>query len=510
MKINAFHINGWLCAAAFCLLGIFVSPGSAAEPEQNQGKLEDVLIRDKDTMKVTSEKAPFVIDIDVLKDVAGMDQSLLDRREEIPRVSTEAVLPPLVSQGAVSPWLNAIVADPVMTFPGIEGAQVSRWQLHIVDTQGKPFKRFAGKGAKSNDIPWNGRGDKDRFMSVGALYSYYTVTFDKNGKKSTGIVRPFKVDAAMRQEKDVVFISIALPSLFDPGKDSRELSPDGERLLTEAADIIKGYYPRPFTMKIFDENKERALAASDSISRYVAGQLLLPPGQIKREAYQGVPNTYRIDIVIDKEAAGKSLYQPSVKPQKTLSSREAVVKIQYAMQGSQQNSGSMAVNYWDAFRADYSSDITGSNQVNAGLAVSGEGVAYLSDHVGVGLGLTCQFPRENADRGGTFNFVPLYGLIKLRAAGKHAVNPYVIGQLGYNLFYADDAFAGAGATRNKGMYYGLGCGVKIRRFQVELLYSSNKANIQRSGEDRSALYSFTSSEDIDYKTLSWSLGYVFD
>lgn len=504
MNIMKTHICRYVCAAAGCLIlsGAAVYAGTAA------GTLDDVLVRDEDTMKVTSEKPLFAIDLDPLKEVAGRDESLLNRSDDTLQMSTGTVVTPLTSRAIISPWLTAIAADPVMTFPGPAGSP-ARWKLNIVDTQGKVFRQYSGKGARTDEIQWDGRGAKRMFLSVGSLYSYFMVTTDKAGTKTTSVVRPFRVAAAQHRERDGTHISIALASVCQTGKPSRALTENGGDYLIEAADIIKQCYPRPFSIKVYDADRESARRAAVVISSFMAAQLMIPPEQVRTESYQAQANTYHVEIVIRDAAEGRSLYQSSVRTAPSLASREFSLKVRYDFSGTQETRGDLSVDYWNAFSTDYTVDINASEQVNPGLTLAGEAVWYLGRHVGAGLGIAWQLPRENNDRGGMFNYVPLYALLKVRSSSTGMLRPYLIGQLGTNLFYADAAFSGDGTTKRKGMYYGAGCGVAAGSFQCELLYAGHRANIHRADSVRAELYSLVRNEDIDYRTVSLSVGYLF-
>lgn len=508
MNTMRIRLCGCVIVAAWCVLSVAAVPARGVNNGGAAGTLEDVLVRDEDTMKVTSEKPLFAIDLDPLKGVAGMDESLLNRDDASPRISTGTMAPSLASRAIMSPWLTAVAVDPIMTLPGPAG-NPARWKLNIVDTQGKLFRQFSGKGARAGEILWDGRGTNGTFLSVGALYSYFMVTADRSGAKTTSVVRPFRIAAAQHREQDGTHVSLALASVCHTGKPTRALTETGSELLIEAADIIKQYYPRPFIVKVYDKDRDSARRAVVVISSFVAGQLLIPPEQVRTESYQAQANNYRVEIVIGDTPAGRSLYQSTARPARELPTKEFGLKVRYDFAGTQETRGDLSVDYWDAFTADYRADLNTSEQVAAGLTLAGEAVWYLGRHVGAGLGISYQFPRENADRGGMFNYIPLYALLKVRSASTGLLRPYLIGQLGANLFYADTDFSGAGSTKRKGLYYGAGCGVTAGSFQCELIYAGHRASIVRADTVRSELYSLESNEEIDYRALSLSVGYQF-
>jgi hypothetical protein len=142
--------------------------------------------------------------------------------------------------------------------------------------------------------------------------------------------------------------------------------------------------------------------------------------------------------------------------------------------------------------------LSGSEDVEMGFSLSVEYVAAINENLGLGAGITYQMPRSQEDFEGDFNFMPIYGLVKLRATSND-ISPYLIGQLGYNLFYGDSDYKGSGSLSG-GIYYGIGAGIIFQKgFQVELLYSVNNGSYELLG------YDF----DIEYSKIGLFLGYNF-
>jgi hypothetical protein len=111
--------------------------------------------------------------------------------------------------------------------------------------------------------------------------------------------------------------------------------------------------------------------------------------------------------------------------------------------------------------------------VETGLSFAGEFYAALNRNVDLGAGIILQMPRSLEDYTGTFNFIPLYGVLRLKLDNQGAT-PYFIGQLGYNLFFGDSDYKGS-ADLEGGLYYGIGGGVIINQnILIELLYSVNR------------------------------------
>ena len=143
--------------------------------------------------------------------------------------------------------------------------------------------------------------------------------------------------------------------------------------------------------------------------------------------------------------------------------------------------------------------VTASEDVEESISISLEGVAGISDNVGIGGGFTWQVPRSQEGFPGDFYFVPFYGLMKIRSASAEFA-PYFIGQIGYNFIYeGDTAYKGAGSLDGD-LYYGVGGGVILNnRFQIEALYSVNNGTYRVLG----------SQFDIEYSKITLSFGMSF-
>lgn len=294
MKQTPRRILGIIAAAAF-VCGLGLSMARAAQ--QAQGALADVLVKEKDSLGIESEKAPFDIDIDVLKEILPIDTTLLEVHQELPHISTASFFQPLESPGTVSPWLFAIARTPAVRFPVADPqADIARWELVIVDMEGKPFHRLAGKGPIADDLAWDGRDAKGRFLRVGEIYSYFLITVDRSGARKTGITRPFSVTAAVHREKNQVIVSCMLPAVFN--KYPLEISQEGKQLLTEAADIVKAYHPASCSINVYDETSERAHAEAALAAQYLSQRIMKPFESIPCELFPSTPATRRIDIVI--------------------------------------------------------------------------------------------------------------------------------------------------------------------------------------------------------------------
>jgi len=155
------------------------------------------------------------------------------------------------------------------------------------------------------------------------------------------------------------------------------------------------------------------------------------------------------------------------------------------------------------------SSINGTQDVNSGMSFSGEYISYDSQNLGFGGGLTLQSARGLAGTTGSFDFMPIYALVKFRTTPTSRNNyKYLIAQLGYNFFGGDQDYAGTNGTLDGGLYYGVGAGITLNRLQFEFLYTVDHGNAKDSGYDFNNNY-FTESGDITYSKLRFSIGFLY-
>ncbi len=150
---------------------------------------------------------------------------------------------------------------------------------------------------------------------------------------------------------------------------------------------------------------------------------------------------------------------------------------------------------------------SGSEDVEEGTSLSIEYGSIIDKGVELGIGMTYQLPRAQEDYDGDFNFVPIYGLIKIYSATSDP-SPYLIGQLGYDIFYKGDSDYKGELSLSGGIYYGIGAGLIFNRsFQIEGLYSINKGEGDYPGGYYGGYYVPSMSFDIEYSKINLSIGF---
>jgi len=115
--------------------------------------------------------------------------------------------------------------------------------------------------------------------------------------------------------------------------------------------------------------------------------------------------------------------------------------------------------------------------VETGISCSLELFGAISNYVDLGGGIIYQAPRRIKEYSeADFNFMPIFGLVRIKPAFDTAT-PYLIAQLGYNLFDGNSDYKGS-ADLEGGLYYAYGAGILIKHtLLIELLYSENKGKI---------------------------------
>jgi hypothetical protein len=152
----------------------------------------------------------------------------------------------------------------------------------------------------------------------------------------------------------------------------------------------------------------------------------------------------------------------------------------------------------------------GDSTIDPGISLTAEEIYYVSPAIGIGGGISYQTTRQEPVSGGNFNFIPIYGLVRVRSTptGDNRY-PYATAQFGYNYFVADQKYAGAGNYEmTNGSYAGLGAGYVFGRTQVELLYTVDRGRLSGDGYDSQNSH-YSISADAAYRKVSLSLGVIF-
>jgi hypothetical protein len=294
--------------AAFCVLPPAACTAEEQQQSQDQngaatnGKLDDVVVRGKDALKIEREKQPLDLNLDYMKillPTLQTSRSFLDKLSDSMTVLKPVYQPALESEGPVAPWFSSIVKGSVASFQLERGKTPwKKWEFIITDTRGNPCRSFSGSGSLPENLVWDGRDANGKFLEAGNTYSYVLVVTDKAGNRRTTIGKSFVVAATEHQENEGLMTDISLTSLFDGKKDPLVLLPGGVKLLRETADTLKEHYPTPFAVRVYSESEALAQQQAKVLADYFARQLSLEGEKIIVEGYSDVPERYHAAIVI--------------------------------------------------------------------------------------------------------------------------------------------------------------------------------------------------------------------
>ena len=137
-----------------------------------------------------------------------------------------------------------------------------------------------------------------------------------------------------------------------------------------------------------------------------------------------------------------------------------------------------------------------------GLTFAAKYYHYFIDEFGVGCGINFQNSRELEDIPGEVYFVPTYISLKLRSVPTEPYKyGYAVANIGYNFFFPVSDYDTYLTDEKGGLFYSIGLGIVYNRFLFEVTGAvhSSKAKIKSTTYDI----------DIEYKTYTFSVGYVF-
>ncbi|MCR4662949.1 MAG: hypothetical protein K5622_03565 [Endomicrobiaceae bacterium] len=137
-----------------------------------------------------------------------------------------------------------------------------------------------------------------------------------------------------------------------------------------------------------------------------------------------------------------------------------------------------------------------------GITVSAKYYHYFIDELGVGLGANLQSSRDLQYIPGKVCFVPAYISLKLRSIPTEPYKyGYVAGNLGYNFFFPVSEYDTYLNDERGGLFYSISLGIVYNNILFELTGAIHNG----SAKIKSTNYKI----DIEYKTYTFSVGYVF-
>ncbi|MDD5021142.1 MAG: outer membrane beta-barrel protein [Endomicrobiaceae bacterium] len=142
----------------------------------------------------------------------------------------------------------------------------------------------------------------------------------------------------------------------------------------------------------------------------------------------------------------------------SVSTAELVVKVGYGL------------------NAQIKTDGYSSLDVSSPFMIGAEGYMYVTQGLGLGLGINNIFDADIKDEGAKIGVTNIYFSVKPKLG---FADVYLLGQVGYGLVRIPE-LSDMGADIKNGMYWGVGAGVELMSFVVELLYSNNNFTIETS------------------------------
>ncbi len=280
-----------------------------------EGQMENVDVIGGQKTGVSSEKP--ILEIEMNQDEPV--QTILEPEDELLRRQPESLRNPragfaesLGNSRTVIPGRIRLAKDPVRVFyplrdimaisPALSQEIGTGWEMVVTDTEGRPFRKFSGRGIPPTTVPWNGRSDRGEFATVGKTYSTVVTYKDTRGQQRNLVGEPFSFDGIIHQESKGLIISLALSSLFEPKKGFAETETIGESgldLLQESTDWIKRYYfTYPVRVECYSPDANLAVSRAQAASKVIGSLLLLPRGEIAANGTTSDAVSGRIDILI--------------------------------------------------------------------------------------------------------------------------------------------------------------------------------------------------------------------
>ncbi len=263
------------------------------------GMLPEVLIKAKESRRMTSVKPPLDVPVDRFETIRSSllaDQSMFTPHP--PGIAAWRRNHPefLYIPRVIEPWRTIFGEHSGITFylknslyyavgkklTGEEAREYS-WSLTVVDEDGKAFQSYDGASNMPDEIFWSGRNEKDLWLSAGHSYSAISKFTDPSGVLHTGqILSIDRLDSVAYQQDSGYHIELDSLVLFGPNKLGREIArPKGEDLMRAVADFVKRrYFNIPVQVTVFSRDKELAIAQALAVKKHLLGGLMYAPDAI--------------------------------------------------------------------------------------------------------------------------------------------------------------------------------------------------------------------------------------
>lgn len=316
----SFGLRRRLAAAGFWLIAFAFYPAAShsqapAEPP-SQGVLPEVVIKAKESAKVSTPRPELRLDANPLETI----EESLETEESLLLVSPPSSLTwkkaypdTLHNRRVVQPARSTLSRQPRIAFklrPELERilsrvlsdkeAERFRWNLSIVDEEGRVFHRYEGSGRIPGEILWNGQNGQGEWIRAGYTYSaIYTFT-DLLGTVYTGVGKPLKFSGIVYQDDKGLHLSLDAEVLFGARKSESEIQkPNGESLIRAAADLVKRYYYGvPMQVRVLAASRDLARTQAAAVQKYFLSELMLNAQMVSVEPEAAGYTNQRVEVLL--------------------------------------------------------------------------------------------------------------------------------------------------------------------------------------------------------------------
>lgn len=309
-------VSAWSSSLNSTVFPVVYAQGEIGSQPEAKGVLPEVVIKAKESAKVSTPKPELRLDLDPLETI----QESLKTEESLLLVSPPSSLTwkkatpeTLYNKRVVQPARSTLSRQPRIAFKlgselerilkrplGNKEGKRYRWNLSIVDEEGRVFQRYEGAGELPKEILWNGQNDSGEWIRAGYTYSaIYTFT-DLLGTTHTGVGKPLKFSGIVYQDDKGLHLSLDTGVLFGAQKSEQEIQkPNGESLIRAAADLVKRYYYGvPMQVRVFAGSRDLAQTQGAAVQRYFLSELMLNPQMVSLESEAAGYTNQRVEVLL--------------------------------------------------------------------------------------------------------------------------------------------------------------------------------------------------------------------
>jgi hypothetical protein len=290
-------------------------PGTAQT--QSEGSVGEFVIKGETKLSVESEKPP----LDLPADASPLFETPLKTEPELLTMAPPELrdLPKPGPGPGFSPFViiprfqefraDAVAADlrPRAMLARVyqeadpkRAKKAAQWELRVVESGGRTYLRFDGKGLPPETLAVPTRGSSGETIRIGHPYAAVLAYRDSYGDLHTAYSEPFTVTGLIDRDAKGASVILALGRVFR-GRQSPELSEKGRELLQETADWIKahGAAAAPVSIEVVAAKTDLARDQAAQIAKFLAKALLREPATLAasgRAYAQGIEDAATLTV----------------------------------------------------------------------------------------------------------------------------------------------------------------------------------------------------------------------